>query len=805
MKKIIGYYRRCDLLTMCGTASSLIGIMLLMSKHYTLSVLLMIISGICDAFDGTLARKGKYSEAQKTYGVQLDSLSDVICFGVFPALITATMCNSTIANIICVFYALCGVIRLAYFNTLSVTGESKKNTFIGVPITTVSIVYPIVFVILRFINYSLISKVMPIVLLILGFSFIIRIEIPKINVAKIFEKILNKYVINFIVFPLFIIFSGDLFYRLIDNSLINSIKNTISSGFSHVFVVILLIVIFDIVFLILNGLLKNSKRTKIVMLVIAAILMVISDIKYNIMGIPLQVSDINYLNPDNIGMMGNASSSIGYWLLYTIIKLVVFIAAGVVFIFKDKQKTIIIKKNSGRIIFIVGGIILFTAIVLISNFSKNFIIEKIYRSNLDSLSDYISVSDLYNDFGFYQGIYINELYSNESEPEGYKTKEAKNLLENVSDEENKWGKANVVFILSEAFSYLENIDEINFDKCLTPNINSYMNNENADVFDLLVPTYGGSSVNTEFEILTGASLSFWKSGFIPYTQYYNDANGKLAPNIIKEFNNNDYETVYLTPWGETSYKSKYVYGLFGTDKTIYGSELNGEKKGGYYSDKCLMEDIYNELKNTEEGTYKFIMSATAQNHFSYHKKLYEEYDIEVDETVYSGEDVTILKNYAQGIYDADKELNNLYKKIQELETPTIIVFYGDHLPYTLNSKGEDPYTGSDYFQTQDKDLNELRRKTTKAVILSNYDIKTEDLEYINASYLGAYIINKLDLEVSNYFKFIDDVREVIPVFNRKSVYLNNEVYEYDELNEEVKDALKNYEYVQYGSFYEYIK
>ena len=551
--KIIGYYRKCDLLTMCGTASSLIGIMLLMSEHYTLSVLLMIISGICDAFDGTLARKGKYSEAQRTYGVQLDSLSDVICFGVFPALITATMCNSTIAKIICVFYALCGVIRLAYFNTLSVTGESKKNTFIGVPITTVSIVYPLVFVILRFINYSLISKVMPVVLLILGFSFIIRIEIPKVNVAKIFEKILNKYVINFIVFPLFIIFSADLFYRLIDNSLINSIKNTISSGFSHIFVIILLIGILDIIFLILNGLLKNSKRAKIVMLVIAAILMVISDIKYHIMGIPLEFADINYLNPDNIGMMGNAGSSIGYWLIYTIIKLALFIGAGVVFVLKDKNKPITIEKLSRRIIITIGGIVLFTAIVLISIFSKNFIIEKIYRTDAASLSDYMSVSKLYDDFGFYQGIYINGLYDNENEPEGYETIGVQKLLEDATDEENKWGKANVVFILSEAFSNLENIDEIKFDKCLTSNINSYMDSENADVFDLLVPAYGGASVNTEFEILTGASLSFWKSGFIPYTQYYNNVNGKLVPNIIKEFNNNDYETVYLTPWGADSY------------------------------------------------------------------------------------------------------------------------------------------------------------------------------------------------------------------------------------------------------------
>lgn len=523
------------------------------------------------------------------------------------------------------------------------------------------------------------------------------------------------------------------------------------------------------------------------------------------MGIPLEIADINYLNPDNISMMGNAGGSIGYWIIYTIIKTVIFIGIGIVFMLRKNNKVNFIKDKKKRIIFLAGCIVTLVAFGLANVYAKKFIIRSVYRTSAESMSNYMSVGEIYDDFGFYPGLYIDSIYDNTNQPEGYTKQKVNNALRNATKEEEKWGKANVIFILSEAFSYLENIDEIEFDKDLTTNINTYMNSKNTQVFDLLVPSYGGVSVNTEFEILTGASLAFWKTGFIPYTQYYNKTSGSFAPNIIKEFNNNDYETVYLTPWGKDSYKSKYVYDLFGADKTIYGSDLNGENKGTYYSDKSLMEDIYNELLNTEEGKYKFIMAATGQNHYPYDSVIYDEYDVHVTYTTYSEEDTTILRNYAQGIYDADKELNNLYEKIQELDTPTIIVLYGDHLPYTLNSKGSDPYTGAEYFNTENEDLNELRKKTTKAVILSNYDIEIDDLEYINVSYLGAYIINKLDIEISDYFKSVNNIRKIAPVFNRNTIYLNNTTYSYDEVSEEVKDTLKNYEYIQYGSFYEYIK
>ena len=94
------------------------------------------------------------------------------------------------------------------------TKKSKKAFFIGVPITTVAIIYPIIYVVLKFISFNLVKIVMPIIVLLLGISFILKIKISKPNVPYILSKIFNKYIIMFVLLPLTLIFSMDLFYEL---------------------------------------------------------------------------------------------------------------------------------------------------------------------------------------------------------------------------------------------------------------------------------------------------------------------------------------------------------------------------------------------------------------------------------------------------------------------------------------------------------------------------------------------------------------------------------------------------------------
>lgn len=809
MKYFIGFFRKCDLLTMLGTSLAFLGIYLACEDHFTVAVFCLLLCGICDSFDGTLARKYKYSKEAQEYGVQLDSLSDVICFGVLPAVITMLVTKSYISVLIGIFFMLCGVVRLAYFNMLHTTNNAKKGVYIGVPITAIAIVYPIIFIIIKYISFDILKIVMPILLIIMGVLEISKINIKKPNVSKIASKIFNKYVVNLVIFPLFIVVFGDLFYRFNLNDGFNAINDTLAVCLKHIPALLLVYLCVLSIYLLISSIFKKGKISKIILLIIFLILFVVNDIKFNIMGIPLELSDVNYLNADNVSMMGTAAGTIGSWIWYTIIKAVVYIIVGIILVYIDKWRGIKLENRLIRIGCFVGSIIVFTLIILGFRYETNFIIKYIYNTDKEVIDKYNSVVDYSNNYGLLQGIILCGISKTDFTPSEYDRKEATEILASYNSEDNdkSWGKANVVFILSEAFSDLERIDEVEFNKPLMKEINDYKKDNNKMVLDLIVPTKGGVSVNTEFEVLTGASLSFWSLGYIPYNQYYNNVSGAMAPNIIKEFNNNGYDTMYLTPWGSASYNSARNYELFGAKETVYGVSLNGKNKGTFYSDKSFMEDIYNQLKDTSVGNYKFIMSATGQNHFPYTSDKYKEneLDIKVTKSDFSDESNILLRNYAQGLYDASKELNNLYNKIQELDVPTIVVFYGDHLPYMVDSNGIDPYMESSYFNTNDEKLNNIRKYTTKVVILSNYDIETDDIKYMNASYLGAYILNKMDLNISNYFKFIDDTRKKVSAFNRQGIYLGDRVVDFDDMNNSVKLTINNYKNVQYGSFYENVK
>ena len=198
MKKFIGYYRDCDLLTMTGTSLALLGVVFAINGNRLLPIFCLILAGICDAFDGKLARRKEATKEQSVYGVQLDSLSDLISFGVFPLVLTVCCLpkNCYYAWICLIFYSLCGMIRLAYFNTLDICKKSEKGYFIGAPITTISVIYPLIYLACFFLKFKYFDIIASIFFVIVGLSFIYRIKIKKLDDnAKIVLSILGVILI----------------------------------------------------------------------------------------------------------------------------------------------------------------------------------------------------------------------------------------------------------------------------------------------------------------------------------------------------------------------------------------------------------------------------------------------------------------------------------------------------------------------------------------------------------------------------------------------------------------------------------
>ena len=145
---MIGFYDYTVILTYMSLASAVSGMACACSGHPIWATLCLLFCGLCDMFDGKVARtKKNRSEEEKAFGIQIDSLSDVVAFGVLPAVIavTVTKCAWYVC-VIAVFYVLAGLIRLAYFNVTEElrqksTTEARKS-YAGLPITSAALIFP---------------------------------------------------------------------------------------------------------------------------------------------------------------------------------------------------------------------------------------------------------------------------------------------------------------------------------------------------------------------------------------------------------------------------------------------------------------------------------------------------------------------------------------------------------------------------------------------------------------------------------------------------------------------------------------
>ena len=140
MKKIFfGVYHPSVLLTYLGLSLSLYGVFF--SKSLAFSLILLILAGLCDTFDGMAANSFQRTDLEKAFGVQIDSLSDLISFGVFPVQIYLQHFAKfgIFSFLLSVLYLLSVVTRLAYFN---VSDGEKKDYFTGLAVTYASFFIP---------------------------------------------------------------------------------------------------------------------------------------------------------------------------------------------------------------------------------------------------------------------------------------------------------------------------------------------------------------------------------------------------------------------------------------------------------------------------------------------------------------------------------------------------------------------------------------------------------------------------------------------------------------------------------------
>ena len=172
---MIGIYDYTVWLTYLSLVSGMLGITCAFNGNIFESIVCLMVSGFCDMFDGRVARtKKKRTAEERHYGIQLDSLADVICFGVLPATIGYALGAPLI---IVLLFPLAGLIRLAWFNVLEITRNSSTpvKEYTGLPITSSALIFPTIYIFNKLLGsnfYILYSAILAIV----GVLFISKIK-----------------------------------------------------------------------------------------------------------------------------------------------------------------------------------------------------------------------------------------------------------------------------------------------------------------------------------------------------------------------------------------------------------------------------------------------------------------------------------------------------------------------------------------------------------------------------------------------------------------------------------------------------
>lgn len=183
----IGYYSLANALTMFGLLSSVTSCFLAAKGNFKFAVYMLFLACICDMFDGKIARSTPNRTAQqKFYGVQLDSLCDVISFGVTPCFIAFSFGFDGVVDVIiyCIFI-LCGTIRLAYFNTLANENPGKVcKSYRGIPIPVSVSMVILLFLLTTFIPATATIWIFRIVYVATAIAFILNIKIKKPNMKQ---------------------------------------------------------------------------------------------------------------------------------------------------------------------------------------------------------------------------------------------------------------------------------------------------------------------------------------------------------------------------------------------------------------------------------------------------------------------------------------------------------------------------------------------------------------------------------------------------------------------------------------------
>lgn len=395
-----------------------------------------------------------------------------------------------------------------------------------------------------------------------------------------------------------------------------------------------------------------------------------------------------------------------------------------------------------RALLVVGSIFVLYAY---GNFANTFMNKVFQKSGVDFVL--WNQNENYASNGFVLGFISNLDTTVMEKPKNYSKENMLQIANDIKKQysgnignQKKKEKPNIIFVMSESFWDPTKVTNLSFSEDPVPNLHHYI--ENFPGGQTISPTFGGNTANVEFEALTSYSMSLLKPGSIPYQQVI--TNKKEVPSIPTALKKEGYYTSAIHSFGRTFFKRDDVYKVLGFDKFNAEDTMeNVDIDGDYISDLAMSKEIIAELEEQKQPT--FIHAVTMQNHFPFTEGRFGENLIEIS-GLENEESKGELETYTEGLRRSDEALQYLIEQLDNLDRPTLLVFFGDHLPSLGTNKSF--YKENGYITNEKTPSERLAMAQTPLLMYANFDMPNDNLGLVSPIHFSNLIFDYAGLNKS---------------------------------------------------------
>ncbi len=368
-----------------------------------------------------------------------------------------------------------------------------------------------------------------------------------------------------------------------------------------------------------------------------------------------------------------------------------------------------------------------------------------------------NIAFAYEDYGLPYCFMASVFNTGITEPNDYNEETIVKISNQREMTKNETGRSkeelpNIIFIQLESYFDVAEAEFFTTSEDACPNLHAMYENYSSGYFK--VPSIGAGTANTEFEVLTGMNLRYFGPGEYPYKTVLKNRVSESAATALSALG---YGTHALHNNGGNFYSRARVFNNTGFDSYTSKEFMNilQTTENGWAKDDILIQHIMDAMDTTEGQD--FVFGISVQGHGDYP----EEKVIENPKILVEGIEDEGIKNkweyYVNQVYEMDEFAGNLVKAVEERQEPSVIVFYGDHLP-TMGLKAED--------------LKGRYLYNTNYVIWDNIGLKKEDRN-IPAYQIMSDVLDRLDIHSGTVFNYHQERRKT------KNYLADLELLQYD--------------------------